>query len=269
MEMEEDEEEAHNWKEGERIGEAKQPGPPKGAKTATQTPPWNHTPGLRQQQAQAQARWCGTRAVPKDAGEFAKGMYPGPKPSSAGDGPDPRRNTGCNRASVAMNNFYTSRAGTAQHNQGQGRYGAKECRFGENCRGKNGKCPFVHPAEESKQMCKFGAGCNRQDGRCPYQHPQDETKRWCWYGLRCQRRERGCIFRHPQMERQACKFGMACRWKDFNCPFQHQQVTPNTLFKYWDPHLGKKFRQAHPPPQQRQPAVSRYLAVTGCLPPVR
>ena len=54
MEIEEDEEEAHDWKEGERIGEAKQPGPPKGGKPTTQTPPWNHTPGLRQQQAQAQ-----------------------------------------------------------------------------------------------------------------------------------------------------------------------------------------------------------------------
>ena len=243
----ENEEAAHDWKEGERIGEAKHPGPPKWANN----PPWNHTPGLSTNQAQGQARWCGTRAVPTAlAGESAKGMYPGPKPSSAGVGPDPRRNTGCNNSSQAMSNNPTSRAGTAQHTQGQGRYGTpKACRYGVECRGRNGQCPFLHPVEGTKMWCKFGAQCRKKDKGCPRKHPTHGEQGWCWYGLQCRRRENGCPYQHPEERQQACRHGTRCKYKDMNCPFQHPQLEQGQSQSYWDPHLGVASRQAQTPHQ--------------------
>ena len=202
---------------------------------------------MSHKQAQAQARWCGTQAVPKaPAGELAKGKYPGPTPSSAGVGPVPRRNTGCNNSSTAMSNNHTSRAGTAQHTQGQGRYGTmKACRYGESCWGRNGQCLFWHPVEEMKMWCKFGVYCQKKGVSCPYQHPEEREKQWCWYGLQCRRRQNGCKYEHPEQKQQPCKFGVQCRWKDWNCPFQHPQQEHNEFSGCWDPHLGVASRQAH------------------------
>ena len=95
------------------MGEAKNPGPNQWQRTT----PWSHTPGWRHAQVKAQTKWCGTWGVPQVlAGEFAKGIYPGPKPSSAVVGPDPHRNTGCTWNSVNMIPLYMSRAETVQHN---------------------------------------------------------------------------------------------------------------------------------------------------------
>ena len=115
----EEEEESHNWMEGARLGEARNPGPVAQHQQPFifHTPPaWNHAPGQSTNFVKAPAGWRGIWAVPQaPAGEFAKGIDPGPKASSAGVGPVPHRNTGCNRNSVNMIPPSMSRAGTAQH----------------------------------------------------------------------------------------------------------------------------------------------------------
>ena len=253
-EGEEMEEDPHDWKEGERMGEAKNPGPP-----ANYNPPWTHAPGLRQEQAQAQARWHGTRAVPNaPAGEYAKGMYPGPNPSSAGVGPDPRRNTGCNYSSTNMSTNYMSRAGTAQHTQGQVRYTTgRWCKYGVHCYGKQGRCPFQHPQEMHKQ-CRYGMGCRKRFHGCPFLHTEEgrwemekpfrdastwgtSPKGWCKYGENCRKKDRGCPFlHHPQSTRGLCKFGAQC--KKQTCLYKH----PRNNYNGWDPHLsGMQLGQSH------------------------
>ena len=103
---------------------------------------------MRSNVAEASAGWRGTWAMPQAlAGEFAKGIHPGPKTSSAGVGPVPHRNTGCNDQSVNMRTNFTSRAETVQHNRGR-----------------------------SSKMCWHGLHCWRQ--RCPYQHPEPRPAQW-------------------------------------------------------------------------------------------
>ena len=143
MELDVEQEESHDWKEGECLGQAKNPGPP----YYFYTPPWIHAPGLRPNFAQAQAGWCGTRAVLQvPAGEYAKGICPGPKPSSAGVGPVPHRNTGCNEQSVNMKIDHKSRAETVQHTHTHTTHkNRKMCWHGLHCWGKGWQCPFQHP----------------------------------------------------------------------------------------------------------------------------
>ena len=68
--------EGHNWKEGERIGEATNPGP-KGHNRHS----GSREPGLMPNSYHAApARQHGARAAPPTAGEQAKRDYPGPTP---------------------------------------------------------------------------------------------------------------------------------------------------------------------------------------------
>ena len=124
--------ESHDWKEGERLGEAQNPGPPthRHSMLHRNQPSWNHAPGQSNTLEQVPAGWRDTWAVPQaPAGEFAKGNNPGPKTSSAGVGPDPRRNAGWTKTYTAMNRNM-SRAGTAQHTTVSGR---GVCWYGSQC----------------------------------------------------------------------------------------------------------------------------------------
>ena len=84
-EVEQPEATSHNWKEGARIGEAKNPGPSGRNRSGSRAPRGGH------QQFQAQDRRHGSWATPTpSAGERTKGIYPGPDPPDdhAGNRPD-------------------------------------------------------------------------------------------------------------------------------------------------------------------------------------
>ena len=92
------------------------------------------------------SRVADTWAVPQRfAGEFAKGIYPGPTPSSAGSGPVPYRNTGCTPEDIAMYFYHMSRAGTAQHLD----LGSHSW-YGEGCW--NPASPYQHPHPQQQQQ---------------------------------------------------------------------------------------------------------------------
>ena len=100
---------SHDWMEGARMGEAQNPGP------------WgqhhigSRVPNARTKQAQAPARWHGTRAVPQaPAGERTKGIYPGPNPSDDQIGNRPVGSGRGSSNSAAMKTNRSSRAGSAQ-----------------------------------------------------------------------------------------------------------------------------------------------------------
>jgi len=83
-----------------------------------------------------------------------------------------------------------------------------DCRYGSQCRGIGGKCPFRHPVDAVSRDCQFGSKCRGIGGKCPFQHPIESkscrcvddncTKHLqmpiCKNGIGCTRP--GCIFRH-------------------------------------------------------------------------
>ena len=173
------EEQSHDWKEGERLGEAKNPGPPPTSTNSNNYPPWSHTPGARYKAVQARARWCGIRAVQRT---FFK-----PKP---------------------MTRQFIGTPGN------DGRFGAKDLRPGwlarsqpESLQRARGATSGVHvdhqrdvfrhvvkPARASSrgQPCWFGSQCKYPF--CPFGHPNQAAD--CWFGLDC--RYPYCPFRHPE-----------------------------------------------------------------------
>ena len=112
------EEHSHDWKEGARIGEANNPGPPSPRRQPRNSPRRSHTPQGRTNRKPTQASRRGDRAVSKaPAGERTKGNRPGPKPSNDRLGNRPGGNGGgVPKAPAAMRNEPTSSAGTAQRN---------------------------------------------------------------------------------------------------------------------------------------------------------
>ena len=115
------EEEAHNWMEGARIGEASHPGPWTGKRgqyphlLQQANPGGNHAPGWRHNDEQAPTMQRGVWGAPTAfAGALAEGIRPGPNPSADLIGNRPGGNGGRNRQPSAMISSNMSRAGTAQ-----------------------------------------------------------------------------------------------------------------------------------------------------------
>jgi hypothetical protein len=106
------EEQAHDWKEGSRIGEADNPGP-KGHNLVG-----SRVPNVRHNNVQTPARLHGTRAVSQaSAGERTKGIHPGPNPSVDHPGNVPGGNgTAGNSISAAMITLRSSRVESVQRN---------------------------------------------------------------------------------------------------------------------------------------------------------
>jgi hypothetical protein len=106
------EEQAHDWKEGSRIGEADNPGP-KGHNLVG-----SRVPNVRHNNVQTPARLHGTRAVSQaPAGERTKGIHPGPNPSVDHTGNVPGGNgIAGNRILAAMINTRSSRVERVQRN---------------------------------------------------------------------------------------------------------------------------------------------------------
>ena len=116
--MEEDE--SHDWMEGARIGEAQNPGPARRRTPQYRTE--SHVLGKRDDTFRARDGRRGARAVPTPpAGEYAKGIRPGPNPTSDRTGNRPAGNDRGDRLSTAMRTNRPSRPGSAQGNQNRER----------------------------------------------------------------------------------------------------------------------------------------------------
>jgi hypothetical protein len=107
MAVPKEEEESHDWMEGERIGEASHPGPSLFR---------NHAPERSMQREKAPAGQRGVWAVPNRffAGEFAKGISPGPTPGADHSGNLPVGSGVGEICSSAMIFFKPSCLGSAQ-----------------------------------------------------------------------------------------------------------------------------------------------------------
>ena len=189
------------------MGEAKNPGPGPAAYNpySTSQPGTTHQAGGGNMKEPA--GWRGTWAVPQAfAGEFAKGIYPGPKTSSAGVGPVPHHNTGWNTFLPAMRTHHMSSAGTAQHTQGG--------KGGHTFWG--GQWPAQHYtpplygqwwtpspttfAAQAPPQTWGGRGRGVPQPRMA-EAPQGRGEKDCWYGTGCWRRD--CPHRHPGEEQRA------------------------------------------------------------------
>ena len=112
------EEDSHSWTEGERIGEAKNPGPATGPRAGY--PDRSRAPEGRRHHHRVRDEQRGARAAPTatdtTAGERTKGMYPGPKPHGDRRGNRAVGSAMGNYDFTAMLPSRSSRPGSAQGN---------------------------------------------------------------------------------------------------------------------------------------------------------
>ena len=179
---------SHNWKEGERLGEAKNPGPPAYAHPHA-NPPWSHTPGARRNHVQARDGRCGVRAVPctnpktntmnnqpigtpgNDGRSGVKDLHPGWHARSQPES--------CKRARGATSGVHVDhQRGVCRHavNQAQTNTSGKPCWFGSRC--KYLYCRFWHPTQVAE--CWFGWKC--RNPHCPFGHPKRVVVGPTWGG---------------------------------------------------------------------------------------
>ena len=203
VQMEEDE--SHDWKEGERMGEAKQPGPPTQQRWGG-VRPWGqerrqpgHAPQAQQAwgSSQPHQKWQqpATNRQSRDAEGWTTvrgtattstrtSSYPPRKRTQYDSHPSsmPRPPVGGN---TEQQHIYTHPY-------------SKVCWYGSSCR--RGNCPYWHPTMDlvpDSKPCWYGSNCRRDN--CPYWHPikgMGQSSKACWYGSGCKKGH--CPFWHPE-----------------------------------------------------------------------
>ena len=173
------EEDSHDWKEGERVGEAKNPGPPNYNYT-NNYPPWSHVPGMSNKQFQARDRWRGTWAVPTHKLQYQTTMNNRSIGMPSNDGWSgakdlrPRWLARSQPESLQRARGVSSRV-HIDHQCGVDRHAVnpvrdtKVCWFGDRCH--NPFCLYRHPNQH--QICRFGMQCKRL--WCQFLHIKSAT----------------------------------------------------------------------------------------------
>ena len=79
-----------------------------------------------------------------------------------------------------------------------------------------------------KAPCTYGLKCRGRNGGCPFSHPAKPEKTLCFYGLKCRGRNGGCTFAHPAKPVKSeitCRWGISCHgFKSGKCPFKHDNA---------------------------------------------
>ena len=270
------EEESHNWKEGERMGEAKQPGPPWQRERRWQGAggrcPWGQERRQPGHALQAQQAWGGgqphqkwqqpaTNRFSKDAEGWTTVRGTATTSTRTPSHPPRKRTQYDSHPSSISRSPVGGIATNVQHTHTH-TY-SKACWYGTRCC--RGDCPYWHPTNDTgpkTKECWYANWCRREN--CPYWHPdrsREPNNKACWYGKSCNSER--CPYWHPGQSTNAgstkpwrglsmqtrawgspapptrqCKYGERCWVKNGACRFFHPQDLQRR--QDWEPHHGTK-----------------------------